>query len=233
MTGWRDIMRSVADALMPRSCAVCGTVLTHQERHLCIGCAAELPVTYLHREPDNEAAMRFAGRVPVERATSLLYYRKGGSVAQLLQDIKYRNRPTLGRWLAARLSRELQADGFFSGIDIIIPIPLHFEKRARRGYNQSRYIALGVSDITGIPVGDNLISPRPHSTQTAKDSTRRWENVQGVFALSHPEQLKDKHVLLIDDVLTTGATLVTAARVLRQVEGVTVSVLTLALDKLD
>lgn len=230
---WNEWMRCAADALMPRSCAVCGNVLTYQERHLCVGCADSLPATHLHRHTDNEVEQRFAGRVPIERATSLLYYRKGGSVAQLLQDIKYRNLPTMARWLAARLCREPAADGFFAGIDLILPIPLHFEKRAKRGYNQSEYIARGVSDVSGIPVGDNLFAPMPHATQTAKDNTRRWENVQGVFAVRRPEELRDKHLLLIDDVLTTGATLVTAARELRKVEGVKVSILSLAVDKLD
>lgn len=165
----------------------------------------------------------------MERATSFFFYRKGSDFRQILHQLKYGGQKEIGAIMGRYMASELTVSGFFEGIDVIIPVPLHKRKQRIRGYNQSEWIARGISAVTGICIDTEVIVRRKHTeTQTRKSTFERWENVDGIFELHHAESLKGKHLLVVDDVLTTGATTVACASRLMEIEGVRISVLTLA-----
>lgn len=166
----------------------------------------------------------------MERATSFLFYTKGGDVRQLLYELKYHGNEEVGIVMGRTMASELLLTSFFEGIDLIVPVPLHRRKKRQRGYNQSECLAEGISLVTGIPVYvDALVRDRYTETQTRKGQYERWENVRNLFVCPSPGILEGKHVLLVDDVLTTGATIVSCADALHDIPGLRVSVLTLAL----
>ena len=171
----------------------------------------------------------FWGKFPLERATSFFYYRKGSDFRWILHLLKYGGQKEIGAIMGRYMAAELIESGFFQGIDVIIPIPLHETKQRIRGYNQSEWIARGIAAVTGIPVDTEAVVRRKYTeTQTRKSIFERWENVEGIFELHHAESLIGKHVLIVDDVLTTGATTVACASRIMEVEGIRISVLTLA-----
>ncbi len=227
--------RALADVFMPRLCPVCGKALVADEPYICRGCLAALPRTHLEEVDFNTMEQLFAGKVPIERATGYFYYQKSSPYAQILYDIKYRNRPQMGRWLAARAAGELRNSGFFDDIEVIVPVPLHPSKLAERGYNQSDYLARGLSQALGIPVIDALKSTRAHGSQTRRSATDRWLNAQHTYALRQAKasQIENKHILLVDDVVTTGATLEACTRALLTAPGTQVTLFTLATARLD
>lgn len=226
MSIWSDLW----ELFFPRCCLFCGSRLSHGERTLCFSCLAKLPRTELHLRRDNAVERNFWGKFPVERATSFLYYAKGGDVRQLLYELKYHGNKEVGKVMGRTMAAELLSSCFFEDVDLIIPVPLHRRKERQRGYNQSECLARGIAEVTGLPVcTDMVVRSRYTETQTHKGQYERWENVRNLFACSAPELLENKHVLLVDDVLTTGATIVACVDALRNVSGLRVSVLTLAL----
>ena len=228
------LLQNIADLLIPRYCPVCGKPLAAHERDVCTKCLAHLPRTQLHRRHFNVMEQLFAGKTPIERATGYFWYERANRYSQILQSIKYRNKPGMGTRLAKQFALEIAPDGFFAGIDAIIPIPLHSSKLAQRGYNQSEYIARGISQATRIPVMNVVTAAMPHATQTRKGNYARYLNVRGIFSLKDPESLQGKHVLLVDDVVTTGATLLSCAEMLNaEVQGIKISLATLAVARLD
>jgi ComF family protein len=170
------------------------------------------------------------GKMPIEKASAFLHYSKGGDVRRVLYELKYYGNKELGKMMGACMAREIQSSGFFRGIDGIIPVPLHPERERQRGYNQSEWIARGISEVTGIPVWEQIIV-RSHfvSSQTHKSNLGRWESMQGQFRCLNKNKLIGKHILLVDDVMTTGATLVAVADSVQGVDDIKFSVLTLAL----
>lgn len=227
--------KALADVFMPRLCPVCGNALVADEPYICRACLAALPRTHLEDIYFNTMEQLFAGKVPIERATGYFYYQKSSPYAQILFDIKYRHCPEMGQWLTAHAARDLRASGFFDDVDVIVPVPLHPSKLAERGYNQSDYLARGLSQTLGLPVVNALRSTHAHGSQTRRGATDRWLNAQHAYALrtSHGRQLANKHILLVDDVVTTGATLEACAHALLTVAGVRVSLFTLATARLD
>ena len=216
---------------LPRTCPVCSKPLDLDEKFLCRKCLMNLPRTHYEEIDFNAFEQLMAGKVPVERCASLFYYRKSDPYASILHDIKYRHVPTMGRWLASYAARDMMATGFFDSIDAIVPVPLHFTKLAERGYNQSRYIAQGIGEVIDRPVVQALRAVREHSTQTHKDALERQLNIQNTFAVSARKAagLHGKHLLLVDDVVTTGSTLLVCAReLLNSIPGVRLSLFTLA-----
>lgn len=226
MSIWNDCW----ELFFPRCCVVCGKRLLKAERDLCIQCLAKLPRTNLHQQKNNEMEQAFWGRFPIERASAFLYYSKGGDVRKLLYALKYYGHRQVGEVLGRYMACEMVDADFFNGIDCIIPVPLHPQKLRIRGYNQSELLARGVSSVTGIPVlTDRLCREQHTETQTHKSRYGRWKNVNEMFSLNTHYSLKDKHVLLVDDVFTTGATLIACADAMKSVSGIRISVLTLAL----
>ncbi len=228
-------LRAAVDVLLPRLCPVCGKTLSADERFLCRHCLSQLPRTRYERQTFNAFEQRFAGIVPIERAVSFFFYERTSSYAAILHDIKYHNMPQLGVWMGQQAAAEMRDSGCFDAIDAIVPVPLHFTKLASRGYNQSEKIASGVAKELGVPVVNALKAVRESETQTHKSAAERMESTRGRFALrnKYADELKNKHLLLLDDVVTTGSTLINCARPLLAIEGTTLSVFTLAAAHLD
>lgn len=202
---------AILDFLLPRECHICGRTLDGDERCICASCHASLPRTAYHRMPDNPMVRRFMGIIPYRRCTSVFFYTPDSDLSNLIQDMKYRHFRHLGRRMGEIMAGDLLSTGFFNDIDLLVPVPMHFLKRARRGYNQVEELCRGISTITGIPVDTSLKAVRRHVTQTKLSHEQRLRNTVGIFVLKHPEKLAGKHVLLVDDVCTTGGTLISAA----------------------
>lgn len=212
----------------PRQCVVCGALLQEGEEVICMKCNMDMPRTNYHLQKDNPVERMFWGKMPLERATSYFFYHKGSGFRRILHLLKYGGRKDVGVVMGCFMAAELQSSGFFQGVDVVVPVPLHPRKRQERGYNQSECIARGISSVTGIPTETGVVRKKYTNTQTHKFTYERWENVEGIFALCDSERFIGKHVLIVDDVLTTGATTTACADVFSKVEGVRISVLTLA-----
>ena len=216
--------------LSPRCCVVCGSPLSRGEECLCTCCNINLPRTGFHLRKDNPVECLFWGRIPgLKRASSFLFYRKGSDFRRILHLLKYGGYKELGEVMGRYMAAELSSGEFFDGVDMIIPVPLHRKKQKLRGYNQSEWIARGIASVTGIPLcAECMIREKNTETQTRKSTFERWENVEGIFRLCDTVHFEGKHVLLVDDVLTTGATTVACASAFARVSGIRISVLTLA-----
>lgn len=224
-----DFLTSFLSLFFPRTCIVCGNTLEHDEDYLCMQCLMDLPRTNYHLRSDNPIEQMFWGKIPVERATSYLYYRKGSDFRRILHLLKYGGCKELGEAMGRCMALELLPSGFFSGMDVIIPVPLHEKKKALRGYNQSEWIARGVAAVAKIPIDVTSVAREKNTdTQTRKSTFERWENVEGIFRLLDSDTFEGKHILLIDDVLTTGATILACASAFDEVRQIRISVLTLA-----
>lgn len=190
-----------------------------------------LPRTNYHLLPDNPVEQIFWGKTPLARATSFFFYRKGSAYKYILHRLKYGGEKEIGEIMGRYVANELLPCGFFKDIDLIIPVPLHRKRQRARGYNQSEWIARGIVSVTGLLLdAESVVRDKFTETQTHKSKFERWENVSGFFSLTkHADELAGKHLLIVDDVLTTGATIVSVASCLSAVEGVRISVLTLAI----
>lgn len=227
-------LNAAADMALPRVCPVCHQALDGDEQWLCRRCLAALPRTRYEETDFNTMEQHFAGKVPIERATAYFFYEKGSPYSSILHDIKYHHQPRMGRWLAARAVADMASSRFFDGIDVVTAVPLHRSKLAHRGYNQSEYLARGIAEALHVPLIEVLKAVRPHSTQTHKGAMERWQNIQGNYALKkNADRLAGKHILLVDDVITTGSTLTVCATALKTIPGTTVSLFTLAAARLD
>ena len=226
----KDWLGSFLSLLFPRCCVVCGGPLARGEECLCTMCNINLPRTDYHLRKDNPVEKMFWGKIPLERATSFFFYRKGSDFRHILHQLKYGGQKDIGAIMGRYMAAELLESGFFEGVDVILPVPLHKKKQQIRGYNQSEWIARGIAAVTGISIDtESVVRQKNTDTQTRKSSFERWENVEGIFQLYHAESLAGKHILIVDDVLTTGATTVECASCLAEIEGIRISVLTLAM----
>lgn len=227
------IGNSLLDVLFPRLCPVCNTTLLSHERHICTKCSIDIPRTRNHLQDFNAMEQLFAGKTPIEKAVGYFFYEKGNPYSNILRDIKYRNKPQLGQHIATLFAKELLDNNIFKDIDCIIPVPLHHSKKLKRGYNQSEYIAQGFAQVLGIPVfNDIIIADKSHESQTNKGIYERWLNTQDIFSAQNTTLLENKHVLIVDDVITTGATLLSAALTIASVPGIKISLATLGVARL-
>ncbi|MDR0603850.1 MAG: ComF family protein [Bacteroidales bacterium] len=215
--------------LYPTYCEGCGRTLVRGEECLCLYCLENLPRTDFHHYKDNPVEMVFAGQSPVFRATAFCFFNKGNIMQKLIHQLKYKDNKAIGFYLGHQFGLELAKIEAFQSIDLIIPVPLHPKKFRQRGYNQSECIGKGISETLSKPMDtSSIIRVTPTSTQTKKARYQRWENVSGIFQLTDPNALTGKHILLVDDVITTGATIEAAARLLLTLPWVKVSVACLA-----
>ena len=221
------------DLISPRCCVVCGHRLSVTEYTLCARCNFHLPRTDFYKDAyENELARLFWGQIPIERATAFFYYEAHAETANILYELKYKDHPEIGEVMGRMLAKEIHPSGFFDGIDGIVPIPLAKKRQRQRGYNQSKEIAKGISEITGLPIFDKVVRRTTYEgSQTTKGRWERNENVEHVFELIAPETIQGRHLLLIDDVVTTGATVIACAKELLKTANVKISVLTLGFAK--
>lgn len=221
------------DLISPRLCVVCGNRLTITEESICTRCNFHLPRTDFGQTPyDNEMAKLFWGQIPIERASALFYYESHSETANIIYQLKYKNHPEIGEVMGRLMAKELLACDFFDGIDGIVPVPLARKRQRQRGYNQSLEIARGVSEITGLPIYNKVARRNAfEGSQTSKGRWERNENVEGVFEVKDVSAIQDKHLLIIDDVVTTGATVIACAKELCKGGNVKVSVISLGFAK--
>jgi ComF family protein len=227
-----NIIRQMSESLLhlafPQVCEGCGTDLVDKNHFLCLYCYNSLPQTNFHLHADNPMEKIFWGRLPLRSATSQFYFTKRSLVQHLLHQLKYRHNKELGQYLGRLMGYALAAAGRFSSVDILVPLPLFRSREKKRGYNQSMVLCEGVSEILRRPIQNNLLERTSFTeTQTRKGRVDRWQNMEGRFALLQPEQAEGKHVLLVDDVVTTGATLESCGRALLQVKELELSIATL------
>ena len=222
---WTDIL----DLLLPRRCIMCGHRLSAHEKFICNGCLIHIPYTNYHTLQHSPLEKQFWGRFPIEKAVSMFHH-DGEKTRHLIYHIKYWNHPQLGTYLASIYAKTLMESHFFDDIDAIIPLPLHGRRQLKRHYNQSHYIAEGIRQVTGLPVLHHVVKrTKNNPAQALLHAQERMENVKGIFLLTHPEKIQGKHILLIDDVTTTGATIASCAEELAKAPDVKISVLTLSI----
>lgn len=223
------MLKDFVNLLYPAQCLSCGSTLLENESLICLECLFHLPRTNYHDDPHNPVAQLFWGRVSVKMASAFLFFTKSGRVQHLIHQLKYNKKPEVGIYLGSLFGKELQRSPFFQNIDVIIPVPLHAKKIKKRGYNQSEQIALGLSKVMDIPLDTrSFVRQIATESQTRKNRFNRWENVKEVFKVNDPYKLTGKHILLVDDVITTGATIEGCVRKLVAVSGVQVSVVGIA-----
>lgn len=215
--------------IYPRLCEACANNLFRHELFICNYCQLNLPRSNYHRDQNNELSHVFAGRIPFNKVLSYYVFEKSGRIQKLLHAIKYQEQKELAEFLGKKYAEDLLKDDVFIDLDVIIPIPLHKNKLKLRGFNQSEWFAKGLSAGLNIKLDTEIILRNLEtSTQTKKRKYERWENVEGIFELRDKEILKNKHVLIIDDVITTGATIEAAWQCLKDVEGIKISVAAIA-----
>ena len=225
----KTLFKLLSELLFPPICAACGTHLFEKEVEICQMCIRRLPRTHFERQPhDNVISAIMWGRCKIELSFALFFYKKEERVQELLHDIKYRGNKRLGEELGRQLAKTIlksEVDAFAA----IIPIPLHPNKQRKRGFNQAEVIANGIAEILEIPVNTYNVYRNTHtSSQTKKGRFERWQNVENIFSIRNEEALKNQHILLIDDVITTGSTLEACVNQITTIEGCKVSVATLA-----
>ena len=201
---WNDFVT----LFYPNHCLGCSNSLFKGEEILCTRCILELPKTGYHEQIENTIKSRLIGRLPLTYAMAFLKFRKTGVVQHLLHQLKYNNHPEVGVRLGKLYGKDLIDAGFESRFDLIIPVPLHTSRKRRRGYNQSEKFAEGLSHMLQLPCDESIVKRTVKTTtQTRKTKIERWENVKDVFQVKQPEKVIGKRILLVDDVITTGATL--------------------------
>lgn len=201
--------------LFPELCNGCGKLLYHGEKDICTKCLFDLPYTDFHLYQDNPVAKQLWGRLSVNAAMAMLYFKKATKVQNLIHGLKYDGKTEIGITLGKLLAKKVIESEFYADIDLVIPVPLHQKKMRTRGYNQSEYIATGLAEELNISVSTKyLLRDKSTESQTKKSRYTRYENMQDVFSVIKAEELAEKHILLVDDVVTTGATLEACGNIL-------------------
>ena len=224
-----DLLDDFICLIFPKICACCGNSLWKHEKVICTFCDFHLPRTNFHLEKDNPVTFTFEGRVNIESGGAFFYFNKGNRVQQLIHQLKYKGRRDIGVFIGEKYGFYLKNSPFFDAIDLILPVPLHKKRRMQRGYNQSEEFAVGLGKTMNLPFNPYLLYRcKATETQTRKSRFSRWQNVADIFAVNDPSVLEHKHVLLVDDVITTGATLEACIRVLSSIPGIKVSIAAIA-----
>ena len=225
-----DILRDVMHLVAPPRCPICGGALSRENVGVCTMCELTAPLTNTWQERENAMMERFWGLMPVQHASAFLWYIEGSVWREAIHQFKYKGEwqtaYNLGRWYGSFL----KASGNYDDVDMVVPVPLHWIRRIGRGYNQSEYLADGIAQQLGVSSERNLLYRRRYNrTQTSRSRSERWKNVEGIFAVRNAEQLAGRHILLVDDVFTTGATIMSLGEaILRAAPNARLSIATLA-----
>jgi ComF family protein len=224
-----DIWDDFISLLFPRICHACGTHLLRNENLICTQCYISIPRTNYHLAENNPVEQLFWGRCQITKAAAFSFYNKGSRIRKLIHNLKYKGVREIGNELGKIYGQSLKNSDFLSDIDVIIPVPLHPSKLRKRGFNQSECIARGMAQITGLPVDTETLKRTGKSdTQTRRSRYERWMNVEDIFEIRDFIKIEGKHILLVDDVITTGSTIDACAGELLKIENVKVSVVALA-----
>ncbi|MCB0793575.1 MAG: ComF family protein [Flavobacteriales bacterium] len=215
---------------LPRRCAACDDPLMQAERGACLACANDLPFTRFHDMPGNPVEQLFLGKVDMHAASALLRFNRSGQVKRMLHRLKYQGDRDIGMELGCLMAKAVVASSRFEGIDSVLPVPLHPSRLRTRGYNQAQLLVDGFREVWPLePLANELVRTVPTPSQTRKGRQERWLNVVRAFELTDPGSLTGRHVLLIDDVITTGATMEACARALLSTPNVRVSAMVAAM----
>ena len=226
-----NIFKSLLEILLPRYCKVCGSRLSVGEQHLCITCMLSMPLLKKYKEGMTKPEELLITVRTLQRAETMLSYDKESNYRKILYHLKYYGHPEVAEYLSKMAAVNIGKSGFFDGVDLIIPVPLSRGKLKKRGYNQCSYIAKGISEVTGIEYAEDVVVRSVTNKQQAgKGKLQRWSNADGIFHVVNPEMLENRHILVVDDVMTTGSTLVSMLSAIEKtVPSVRQSVFTLAL----
>ena len=223
-------LHDLALLAFPNNCLVCRQSLVAGEKDICFACIDALPETGYHTLADNPVSQHFWGRIPLIHAAAYLYVQEGNITQDMIHLLKYKRKKQIGIKLGRLYGHKLREENsLIRDIDLIVPVPLHVNRQRQRGYNQCDYFAQGLSEILHIPYEPHVMKRlKENVSQTKRTRYDRWENVEGIFALAQPEKVKGKHILLVDDVITTGATIESCASALLMGEDVHLCVATIA-----
>lgn len=211
--------------LYPQVCAACGTLLFKHEEIVCLSCRVLLPKTGYEMDDNNPVSRIFWGRIPFHAVSACYFFSKQGKIQHLIHELKYKKNTEAGLFLGEEIAKELIQSDLYQNIDFIVPVPLHPKKIRIRGYNQSEILGRGMTKIMQSKLStSNLTRAVASSSQTKKSRFARWENVKDIFVLNRPDEFAGKHILLIDDVITTGSTIEACGRILMQSPEIKVSV---------
>lgn len=225
----KHLLEGVAQLVYPVCCPGCGSDGIQPGQLLCLFCNQELPYTGFTGLYGNPIEKIFRGRLNIQAATSLMYFSRQSVIRRLLHQLKYEGNKEIGLYFGRRLGEVLLTSPRFAGIDFLVPLPLHHKRQRRRGFNQATILCEGMSEVMDVPIVENLIvRSRATETQTFRSRTERWQNIEEGFQLKQQQGYTGKHLLLIDDVITTGATLEACGSVLQLIPNLKLSIATLA-----
>jgi len=226
MLGW---LKDFISLIYPHLCASCGKTLYRKENCICSFCKISFPKTNFHNEKDNPISKIFWGRAEVHSAAAYCFFNKGDKIQHVIHELKYKGNDQVGAEMGKLYGSDLEKSDLFSNADFLVPVPLHKTRQTKRGYNQAEVIADGLSITMKIPVDNTtLIRGQYNETQTKKSHYERWKNVDSIFQITDFNRFLNKHVIIVDDVITTGSTMEACVQTLLLVEGIKVSVVTLA-----
>ncbi|MEO6454899.1 MAG: phosphoribosyltransferase family protein [Ginsengibacter sp.] len=225
----KELTQGFLHLFYPHVCTGCGNDVIEDENLLCLQCVNALPRTNFAVHANNPVEKIFWGRLPLTAAMSEFYFAKGTIIQHLIHEFKYKGNKDVGIYLGAMMGSSLMGNNRFNKIDALIPLPLYADKERKRGFNQAMILCQGISEVMNIPIiKDTVLRKKFTQTQTKKHRQERWQNVEGSFKVEGTEQLNDKHILLVDDVITTGATLEACGKEILNISNVQLSVATLA-----
>ncbi|MGV6844581.1 MAG: ComF family protein [Lutibacter sp.] len=226
------ILSNLLALFYPKICLNCNEYLMTGEKYLCIRCRHDLPLTHFTNEKENLVEKSFYGRCQIEEATALFFYYKKSIIQSLIHELKYRNQQQVGQFIGSWLGQEIVTSNRFKNIDFIIPVPLHAKKLKKRGYNQLTKFGLELSKQLNVPFCQSfLVKITKTNSQTKKMRFERWKNVQELFLVKNKSKLKNKHILLIDDIITTGATLASCCHAFENIPNLKISIACMAYTK--
>ncbi len=224
-----SILSNILSIFNPRLCPACKKALSEEDEVLCVGCQYDLPESNFHYFKDNPVMRLFWGKVEIENAAAYYYFSKNGRVQRLIHNLKYRKKKEIAYYLGKKYGVELIKSEFYSNIEIIIPVPLHKEKEKQRGFNQSLLFAEGLAEVMNTSVCANCLSRLSNSdSQTKKKGYDRYKNVKDIFIAKNAELIEDKHILLVDDIITSGSTLEACVKALQTIKNVKISIAAIA-----